>query len=81
MTSSLSPSVFVSMLKMNQVIHDRYMWYTLKNGNTRYAHIYSQSSVTKRVVGVQQDQFPTALMKALLYALTLGNVCLHECFR
>lgn len=55
MASSLSPSGFVSIVKSNQAIHGRYMWYTLKNGNSRHTHTCSQSNVTECVVRVQQD--------------------------
>lgn len=43
-----------SILKTYQAIHSHYMWYTLKDGNSRHTHTYSQSSVTECVVRVQQ---------------------------
>lgn len=49
----LSLSVFFSILKTYQAIQGHYMWYTLKNGNSR--HIHSPSNVTECVVGVRQD--------------------------
>lgn len=72
MSSSLSPSVFVPMLEMNLAIRG-YMWYTLKNGNTRYTHIYSQSSVTKCLVRVTAGPVSYSLHESTIVYLDAGK--------
>lgn len=54
-------------------MHAHYMWYTLKQGNSRRAR--TLTALCDRVCGkVQHDPLPIVLIKALLYDMMLANV-------